>query len=192
MARVTRDTPMSASSYVVLGLVEQFGTATAYDIKRRVDGSIGYFWDFPQSQLYAEATRLVGLGLLAEEQEASGRRRRLLRITDAGLAALREWVATPTDVTSEVRDLGLLKLFFADTVDRRTLVRLAEAQRDAHRRRLAEYEAIEHSAVELQTPQARTLTMGLTYERATIAFWQAVIDDPPRSARSRRRPRPCP
>src|SRR3954452_14411418 len=109
---------MSASSYVVLGLVEQCGTATPYDLKRMVDGSIGYFWDFPQSQLYAEATRLVGLGLLEEEQEATGRRRRLLRVTDAGVDALRAWVATPTDAPSEVRDLGLLKLFFADTVDR--------------------------------------------------------------------------
>src|SRR5881227_593256 len=71
---------MSASSYVVLGLVEQCGTATPYDLKRMVDVSIGYFWDFPQSQLYAEAARLVGLGLLVEEQEPSGRRRRLLSV----------------------------------------------------------------------------------------------------------------
>src|SRR4051794_1298463 len=93
---------MSASSYVVLGLVEHCGTATPYDLKRMVDHSIGYFWDFPQSQLYAEAARLTKLGLLAEEQEAGGRRRRLLSITAAGHDALKRWVAEPTDVTSEV------------------------------------------------------------------------------------------
>ena len=179
------DTSMSASSYVVLGLVEQFGVATPYDLKRAVDRSIGYFWDFPQSQLYAEAARLVRLGLLAEEQEPAGRRRRRLRITDAGLDALRGWVAEPTETTSEVRDLGLLKLFFADTVDRRTLVQLAKHQRAAHERRLAEYEALEQAGPAARSPQARTLAMGLTFERAALAFWDSVIDDPPVQARPR-------
>lgn len=183
---MTSATNMSPSSYVVLGLVDYLGTATPYDLKRTVDHSIGYFWDFPQSQLYAEAARLVRLGLLAEEQETTGRRRKQLAVTDRGLEALRTWVAEPTDQTSEVRDLGLLKLFFADTVDRRTLVRLAEHQRDAHLRRLAEYEELEHTAEGRNTTQRRTLAMGLTFERAAVAFWEAVIEDPPRQARPRR------
>src|SRR5947209_7616323 len=178
---------MSASSYVVLGLVEQCGTATPYDLKRFVDVSIGYFWDFPQSQLYAEAARLVKLGLLVEQQEASGRRRRLLSLTDAGLDALRSWVAEPTLATSQVRDLGLLKLFFADVVDRRTLMRLAEQQREAHLKRLSEYEAIDVSGPPSESPQRRTLEMGLTFERACVAFWESVISEPPRQRRTRRR-----
>jgi PadR family transcriptional regulator AphA len=179
--------PMSASSYVVLGLVEQCGTATPYDLKRMVDVSIGYFWDFPQSQLYAEAARLVSLGLLVEEQEPSGRRRRLLSVTEAGLDALRSWVAEPTLSTSQVRDLGLLKLFFADVVDRRTLVRLAEQQRDAHLQRLSEYEALDVSGPPPNSTQHRTLEMGLTFEHACVAFWESVMTEPPRQRTARRR-----
>ena len=179
--------PMSASSYVVLGLVEYCGTATPYDLKQLVNRSIGYFWDFPQSQLYAEAARLVKIGLLVEQQEPTGRRRRLLSLTEAGLDALRSWVAEPTLTTSQVRDLGLLKLFFSDVVDRRTLLRLAEQQRDAHLQQLSEYEAIDGSGPPSQSPQRRTLEMGLTFERAAVAFWEAVIAEPPKQSRAHRR-----
>src|SRR5215218_9611567 len=117
---------MGPSSYVILGLVRDFGPCTPYDLKQIIATSIGYFWDFPQSQLYAEANRLVGLGLLEELDAPSGRRRRVLALTDEGRAALVAWLHAATPAQSEIRDLGLLKLFF--TVERRDLVRLAKDQ----------------------------------------------------------------
>ena len=63
------DTSLSPSSFIVLGLIAQHGPSTSYDLKRCADESVGYFWHFPRSQLYAEPQRLVGLGLLREEQE---------------------------------------------------------------------------------------------------------------------------
>ena len=46
------------SAYIVLGLIGLFGPGTSYDLKRWADGSVGYFWTFPRSQLYAEPQRL--------------------------------------------------------------------------------------------------------------------------------------
>ena len=55
---------LTPTSYLVLGLIALLGRATSYDLKAMVGRSIGYFWTFPHSQLYAEPDRLVGMGLL--------------------------------------------------------------------------------------------------------------------------------
>ena len=63
-------------SYLVLGIVALRGPSTPYDLKRFVQLSIGHFWPFPHTQLYAEPARLADAGLLEEMREESGRRRR--------------------------------------------------------------------------------------------------------------------
>src|SRR4051794_24186616 len=105
---------LGPSAYLVLGFIAELGPSTPYDLKRAVAKSIAHFWSFPHSQLYVEPERLAKLGLLSEEQEDHGRRRRLFSITDAGRAALKEWLEAPSVVQTETRDLGLLKLYFAD------------------------------------------------------------------------------
>src|SRR5215207_8562458 len=100
-------------SYVVLGLVARDGPSTPYALKAAVGRGIAHFWQFPHSQIYAETERLAGLGLLAEEREHTGRRRRSYRITPEGRAALSAWLAEPAAEPPQLRSLGLLKLFFA-------------------------------------------------------------------------------
>jgi PadR family transcriptional regulator AphA len=158
-------------SYVVLGLVAQ-GATTSYDMKQKAARSVGYFWSFPHSQLYAEPARLVELGLLAEEREQRGRRRHTYTITAAGNAALDEWLRQPTSEPTQVRDTGLLKLFFGESLTRDEVVALARAQELAHRQRLAVYEAIEQ-AVEIPS-HAATLRAGLLFERTFAEFWHEV------------------
>ncbi|MGF7234739.1 MAG: PadR family transcriptional regulator, partial [Frankia sp.] len=101
-------------SYLVLGELTRHGPATPYDLKRWVGASVGNFWSFPHAQLYKEPPRLAGAGLLVEEREPGGRRRRVFAVTDAGRAALRRWLATPATGPTELRDPGLLQLAFLD------------------------------------------------------------------------------
>jgi DNA-binding MarR family transcriptional regulator len=85
----------------------------------------------------------VELGLLDEEREAEGRRRRVYTLTAAGRKALDDWLREPTSEQPQIRDTGLLKLFFGDGLSADEVAELARAQEEAHRRRLAAYEAIE-------------------------------------------------
>ena len=164
---------LTPTSYLVLGLVAREGACTSYDMKVLVSRSIGYFWTFPHSQLYAEPARLAELGLLSEEQETTGRKRRTYRLTDAGREALCAWVAEPTDEPSEIRDLAVLKLFFGRMVEPHRIRELAEHAVAAHRRRLAEYEAIaEFPGIEQH--ERATLEMGLSFERVAISYWEQV------------------
>src|SRR5262245_19977918 len=182
MRRVWYDfRPMAAvkltpTSYVVLGLVAAAGRSTPYDLKRLVGQSVGHFWSFPHAQLYAEPARLAGAGLLAEEREAGGRNRRHYTITAAGRAALRTWLATPEVGLAEIRDLGLLKLFFADLGTPASVTELAVALREAHRARLASYRRLAADLEQLPGSHLRVapLEMGLRFERMAVEFWTDV------------------
>jgi DNA-binding PadR family transcriptional regulator len=168
---------LTPTSYLVLGLVGHLGRCTSYEMKGIVAGSIGYFWTFPHSQLYAEPARLVGLGLLEEEQEPGGRRRRTYQLTSEGRAALRRWLGEPTDLPTEIRDLALLKLFFGGQADPDQVTRLATAAAAGHRARLDEYEAIAASVpAAADRHQLATLALGIRYERASLAYWEAIAE----------------
>lgn len=166
--------PLTPTSYVVLGLLDAFGPSTSYDLERAVGGSVGAFWSFPRSQLYSEPTRLAELGLLAQEQESGGRRRRTLTLTAAGREALRDWLAEEVEADTEIRDLGLLKLFFGGAARSGDDVAVsARAQARAHRRHLAVFEELAtHEGMERH--QRATLRLGLVYEQAAVAFWDDV------------------
>jgi PadR family transcriptional regulator, regulatory protein AphA len=173
--------PLPASSYVVLGLVAQHGPLTPYDMKRCVADGVGYFWEFPHSQLYVEPPRLVELGLLEESREVDGRRRRLFSLTEAGRATLLNWVREVDAAPTEIRDHGLLKLFFGRLVGGGDVVDLALGHAQAHAERLAQYRRIDE--VMARSPelahQRATLRMGLLFEQAAVTFWRELVDDPP-------------
>lgn len=172
---------LTPTSYVVLGLLALFGEATPYDLKRRVAGTVGFFWSFPHSQLYSEPARLAAAGLLEEARQPTGRRKRLYRITDAGREALCGWLHEPALQPRQLRDPGLLKLFFGGLADPADVRSLAAAQAESHRERLAEYESLERGSApppEWRHPLA-TLQMGKLYERAAVTFWEQVAADPP-------------
>lgn len=168
---------LGPSSFIVLGLLAQRGPGTSYDLKRWADGSVGYFWTFPRSQLYAEPQRLVSLGLLTEQQEEIGRRRRLFKITEAGQQALTRWLSTPAGLP-ELRDMGLLKLFFIQGSDKETLQKLAQEQLQLHQQRLDEYQQLQQDWAcqpDAEDP-LRTIRMGFLYEQANLAFWGEVLE----------------
>ncbi|WP_155299173.1 PadR family transcriptional regulator [Deinococcus kurensis] len=173
------DATLGPSAFIVLGFLNHAGPATAYDLKRWADDSVGFFWTFPRSQLYAEPQRLVTLGLLTETQEDAGRRRRLFQITDAGRAALEAWRRSPAGLP-ELRDPGLLRMFFTPGGDHAALRELAASQLRQHRERLDTYHAMMQAdpcALPDRPPFTRTLRMGELYEQACLTFWQEVLDD---------------
>jgi PadR family transcriptional regulator, regulatory protein AphA len=105
---------------------------TPYDLKAAVGRGIAHFWPFPHSQIYSESERLARLGLLVEERERTGRRRRHYRATAEGEKALAAWLAEPTWEVPQVRSLGLLKLYFGQLARAEDVAALARAQREMH------------------------------------------------------------
>jgi PadR family transcriptional regulator, regulatory protein AphA len=119
---------LSPLSFVVLGLLARDGPSTPYGLKRAVGRGMATFWPFPHSQIYAETERLAMLGLLAVEQEETGRRRRTYRLTEMGRASLAAWLAEPSAEPFQLRSLGLLKLYFGHFAHPEDRATLAEAE----------------------------------------------------------------
>ena len=169
---MTQAAKLSPVSYVVLGLLAQNGPSTPYELKAAVARSIGNFWSFPHTQLYTEPSRLASLGLVRERQEPAGRRRRVFTVTASGRRALREWLQEPAAFSRELRDLGLLKLFFGSEVDPDDVAALAAEQERGHRAKLAALEALARdNRSGGDEHRLAVLRMGLLYERAAVRFW---------------------
>lgn len=177
---------LTPTSYLVLGLLGREGPSTPYELERHVGATLGNFWSFPHTLLYSEPARLTGLGLVTETREHDGRRRRVFTITEAGLHALQAWLDRPHAEPTQLRDLGLLQLFFADLAPPAARLRLAEQQLAIHRAKLSAYE--EDARLErrpevsgrgqrtLEHWRGETLRMGLLYERAAVEFWEDIAE----------------
>ncbi len=163
---------LTPTSYIVLGLLDAMGAGSVYDLKQAVGMSVGNFWSVPHSQLYREAARLDDAGLLEgrDDPTPGGRPRRVFSLSAAGRRALQEWREdTAVDRLPELRDPGLLKLFFgADPA------RLAAARLAAHRRQLAGYEERLRSADEAPEGPRLTLRAGIAHEREWVRFWEEL------------------
>jgi DNA-binding PadR family transcriptional regulator len=147
------------------------GEATPYDLKGIVAASLGNFWSVQHAQLYSETARLAKDGFLSERREEQGRRRKLYALTDAGRRALDGWRAEPTGELYELRDIGLLKLFFG--ADPKTI---APEQLEAHRAKLAEYESMRDEAEGLAPAGPRlALENGIEHERVYVKFWEGLV-----------------
>jgi PadR family transcriptional regulator AphA len=177
---------LTPTSYLVLGLLGREGPSTPYELERHVGATLGNFWSFPHTLLYSEPARLAGLGLVIETREQDGRRRRVFSITEAGLHALQAWLERPHAEPTQLRDLGLLQLFFADLAPPAARLRLAQQQLAIHRAKLSAYE--EDARLEgraevsgrgqrtVEHWRGATLRMGLLYERAAVEFWEDVAE----------------
>jgi PadR family transcriptional regulator, regulatory protein AphA len=165
---------LTPTSFIVLGLLEEAGQASPYDLKVAVARSVGNFWSVPHSQLYREAERLHSAGYLKGRREATagGRPRRLYWLNDGGREALARWREDPAEGLPQLRDPGLLKLFFGADPKR-----LAPTRRDQHRRQLDRY--LELKKLDVGSgPRGPWLALesGIGHEREWVRFWSRLAN----------------
>ncbi len=105
---------LTNTSAAVLGMVS-LGQRSGYQIRRASELSVRFFWALGPPQIYSELKRLEAAGLLSGAEDARGERaRRVYEVTDAGRAALRDWLAADEPSPMELRDGEILRLFFSD------------------------------------------------------------------------------
>lgn len=96
---------------VILGLLSH-EELTGYEIKKRMDTTLKYFWGASYGSIYPTLSDLVSRGLATQKTLADNRRNKLIyTITDTGRHYLAEWLKLPVE-KDELRYETLLKLFF--------------------------------------------------------------------------------
>jgi DNA-binding PadR family transcriptional regulator len=133
---------LNPTAYVILGMLRH-QPRSGYEIKRMVDSSTRFFWAASYGQIYPELRRLADAGLVEPESRPTGRRKRTVyRLTDAGREELRSWLDR-TSARLEVRDEGLLKLFFADAAEPGRAAEIIDAKQRLMEEKVATLRAIE-------------------------------------------------
>jgi DNA-binding PadR family transcriptional regulator len=104
------------TDYVILGLLNH-EPMTGYDIKKRIDGSIQYFWNAGFGQIYPALKRLEVRKFVVKEEIHGDKTpdRKLYSITGSGREALLGWLNEPGS-KEYLRFEILLKLFFGSTI----------------------------------------------------------------------------
>jgi DNA-binding PadR family transcriptional regulator len=187
-----RTQPLPLPAYVVLGMI-RLGRDSGYEIKQTVELSIRFFWTISHAQIYPALEQLEHAGLIKGRDDPRGRRpRRAYKITRAGEAALKEWLTRDEPLPFELRDIGLVKLFFADVLDRDAALELVEAVRRRSTTRVSQLEAIRPTAASAADHEGYsyplvTLRLGVAYHQALADECEAIARDVVRaSSRSRR------
>jgi DNA-binding PadR family transcriptional regulator len=164
---------LSATARVILGLLG-FAPRTGYDVKRVTDFSTRFFWRASYGQIYPELRSLERAGLVDARDEPHGRRkRRVFELTPKGEAALTEWLRGTDDVY-ELRDEGLLRLFFAEYLSHDDLVELVRRRRRWFADAGHHFLAIEMELGTLEGPSADVLRYGIDLMAWNTAWWSEL------------------
>lgn len=188
---------MSLAHALLTSLLEK--PSSGYELARRFDKSIGYFWHATHQQIYRELARMEAAGWIegSAPPDAGNTRKKEYRVLRAGRRELVRWTQEPTDPI-DPRDAFTVKLR-ADAalgeVDLRPAVQRHVVQ---HETRLAQYREIEARDFPAGTPMTRAqairhaiLRKGILYEQGQAAWGRemlAVLETAP-SVDSQRRSR---
>lgn len=165
---------LTTTSYALLGLIALRPWST-YELAGQMRRNLHYLWPRAESNLYAEAKRLVEGGFAHADSQPVGRRRRTVySITPAGRGALRHWVgepAAPTRLESE----PLVKLMFADHGSKDDLLDTLRRFREDARTRQQELLSIFREYVRDEDPFPERVHINVMAYRLLWDYAQAEI-----------------
>jgi DNA-binding PadR family transcriptional regulator len=97
---------------VILGLLSH-EDLTGYDIKKRIDGAISFFWKGSFGSIYPSLSAMEEEGFVVKQKadNSGGREKILYHITDKGLNALKGWLSEE-QACNDLKYETLLKLYF--------------------------------------------------------------------------------
>jgi DNA-binding PadR family transcriptional regulator len=174
---------LNRTAYVILGMLSIVPNESGYDIRKAVEGSVGYFWGESYGQIYPTLKRLAAEGLIVPSGSSSAakRRRQEYSLTDTGRACLREWLAVPFQ-NDPPRNEFLLKLFFGREAAPGVAVGHIRELQEKNRRMLASLLKIESLACTQsseQNPHLRywmlTLSLGIALTRTALEWGESAL-----------------
>lgn len=156
---------LSPTAYVILGFVRN-EPRSGYEIKALVDNTTRFFWAASYGQIYPELKRLSEAGLVVgSDSPTGGRKRTVYEITADGEEELRAWLRQEPE-TFEMRDEGLLKLFFADALPREEAIEILRSMRARRRAVHEQLQALKEIKGEIEDPfPMMVLDGGLEFTR---------------------------
>lgn len=156
---------------------------SGYDLRKRFEGSVGFFWQASFQQIYRELGKLEEQGLVESEAVTQQSRpdKKIFAVTPEGEAFLQAWIQTSCEM-APLRDDLLVKMFAGFVVPRETMLEELKKHRSLHQERLAVYHQIQQNtfADPANLPEKSlfrylTLRNGIQFEMAWLAWCEEAI-----------------
>ncbi len=172
---------MSLSHALMTSLLEK--SSSGYDLARRFDKSIGYFWHATHQQIYRELARMEKAGWIASQAAPDGgkTRKRIYQVLPLGRDELLRWAQAPSP-PMDPRDELIVKLRADATLGPLGLDAEIERRLQLHRAKLATYQAIEAKDFPAGQVLARehqimhlVLKTGLMYENGWVHWCEEAL-----------------
>ena len=167
---------MSLAHAVLTSLIEK--SSSGYDLARRFDKSIGYFWHATHQQIYRELARMEEKGWVESSvpPDAGKTRKREYRVLPEGRAELVRW-ARESSPMMDLRDEFMVKLRADAVLGEVDLAQELRVRIATHESKLAHYRDIEQRDFPPAKTQSREsrihhmiLKKGIMYELGSIAW----------------------
>ena len=166
-------TELSKPAYVVLGMIAT-GRRSGYAMSRTAKEATRHFWATSDGQIYPQLKSLADEGYITGERESQGGRERVVySLTAKGRDALDEWLNSGGRTHFELRDEGLLRLFFAEELSVDQLRAQIEVMRRRHRRAIEHLEDLRPKAGDMACAHL-TLRYGLDLHAFSIDWYDRL------------------
>jgi DNA-binding PadR family transcriptional regulator len=173
-------TRTNKTRYLALGLLSE-GPLTGYEIRRLTGVRFRHFWSESYGQLYPALVKLEKDGMVCgEAAPRGGRQRRVYTATEAGLRALREWLAESVEPETARYEI-LLKVYFSSQSSPAVLRRHVLEFRERIRQGLQELEGYARQVSSAPDPVGNhdrvlmTIDFGVRTFRAYVQWADAVL-----------------
>ena len=172
---------MSLSHAVLTSLLEK--SSSGYDLARRFDKSIGYFWHATHQQIYRELGRMEAAGWVESSAalDAGNTRKRSYSVLPAGRDELLRWAAEPS-APMDLRDEFTVRLRADAALGPLGLEAELQRRIAQHQEKLQTYREIEARDFAPSKPQSRNariqhmiLKKGILLEEGSIAWTQDML-----------------
>lgn len=172
---------MALSHALITSLLEK--SSSGYDLARRFDKSIGFFWHATHQQIYRELGRMETAGLIESSSapDAGKTRKRIYRVLPLGQAELLRWAAEPS-APMDLRDEFMVRLRADAALGSLGLAPELERRIAQHEEKLALYRDIEQRdfADVTHLPRAARihhmiLKKGILYEQHSMVWAQEML-----------------
>ena len=172
----------TTTSYALLAVLALHDHST-YELTKQMHLSMHYLWPRAESNMYAEAKRLVDAGLAASHEEWTGERRRTVySITAAGRAALAHWLSQPS-TSQRYESEAVLKVLFGENGSREDVLAAIRSLREeattgvAHWQRIADDYAAGRGAYPHRFALSGLVARLLGEQQAVTARWAAWAEE---------------
>jgi len=173
---------MSLSHAILASLIGE-SPSSGYDLAKRFNATVGFFWKATHQQIYKELARLESEGLLESEVVVQEERpdKKIYSVTEEGKNLLLGWLAEPA-TPSPIKEELQVKMHVGYLLPKEIIIDELKRHRKLHRERLDLYNEREKryfSDVEGLSSKGRfryiNLRSGIIFEKSRITWIDEAI-----------------